>query len=71
MINFKFYKKASTLLIVFAFVFSCTNKEKDSSDANHSANMTVKGTQMSELTAPPFVPACVGDRRAKKLIVNM
>jgi nitrite reductase (NO-forming) len=71
MINFKFYKKASTLLIVFAFVFSCTNKEKDSSDANHSANMTVKGTQMAELTAPPFVPASVGDRRAKKLIVNM
>lgn len=35
------------------------------------AKMKIKGTMNAELTAPPFVPAPVGDRRAKKLIINM
>ena len=33
--------------------------------------IAIKGTMKAELTAPPYVPAPVGDRRAKKLLVNM
>ena len=35
------------------------------------ASIYVKGTITAELTAPPFVPAPVGNRSAKKLLVNM
>lgn len=48
---------------------SCgTEKEKKSIDP---AMMKVNGTMQAELTAPPFVPAPVGDRPPKKLFVDM
>jgi len=36
-----------------------------------SSTIEVSGEMKAELTAPPFVPASVGDRAAKKLIVDM
>jgi nitrite reductase (NO-forming) len=35
------------------------------------ANIEVTGTMQAELTAPPYVPAPVGDRPAKKLVIDM
>jgi len=45
-----------------------TKKEKKVTDP---LNIKVEGTMDAELTAPPFVPAPVGDRSAKKLFVDM
>ncbi|WP_432673286.1 copper-containing nitrite reductase [Flavobacterium sp. SM2513] len=45
-------------------------KQNNDSKTNY-ADVPVKGTMNAELTSPPFVPAPVGDRLAKKLIVNM
>ena len=42
------------------------NKEKV-----NSASIRVDGEMKAELTAPPMVPKPVGDRPAKKLIVDM
>lgn len=62
-------------LINFSLIFaalilaSCAGtQEKKEIDP---AKIAVSGTMKAELTAPPFVPAPVGDRAAKKLIVNM
>ena len=59
-----------SLVIASLFLVGCnsTNQEKKVVDATKIA---VSGTMEAELTAPPFVPASVGDRSAKKLIVNM
>ncbi|UOK42635.1 MULTISPECIES: copper-containing nitrite reductase [Flavobacterium] len=40
-------------------------------DADHYKKVPVEGEMVAELTAPPFVPKPVGNRPAKKLIVNM
>ncbi len=47
---------------------SSTNKTTKKVDA---ASIAVSGEMKAELTAPPLVPAPVGDRAAKKLIVDM
>tara|TARA_R110002073_G_scaffold8207_6_gene45890 strand:+ start:21398 stop:22819 length:1422 start_codon:yes stop_codon:yes gene_type:complete len=56
-----------------AFVIGCKNQKNEKVDlaVNDPAKIYVKGTIEAELTAPPFVPAPVGDRVAKKLLVNM
>jgi len=60
----------STLFIAASLlVISCnTTKENKIID---SSKIQVSGTMEAELTSPPFVPAPVGDRPAKKLLVNM
>ena len=63
-----FVKKA--LILSTACVLSIACKDNTISDKNYS-EVPVKGTMNAELTAPPFVPAPVGDRGPKKLIVNM
>ncbi len=64
--------KVSMLIASFVLVVSCgDNASKDSVVMQDPATIVIKGTMEAELTAPPFVPAPVGDRPAKKLIVNM
>lgn len=63
-----FVKKA--LILSTACVMTLACKQNNDSQANHGET-AIKGTMTAELTAPPFVPAPVGDRAAKKLIVNM
>ncbi|MBP9187198.1 MAG: nitrite reductase, copper-containing [Bacteroidia bacterium] len=46
------------------FVASCTQKQ-------NPKEVKVEGEAKAELTAPPHVPAPVGDRAAKKLLVDM
>ncbi|MBL4593426.1 MAG: nitrite reductase, copper-containing [Flavobacteriales bacterium] len=45
--------------------------EKKSSKKIDTASIQISGEMKAELTAPPFVPSSVGDRPAKKLIVDM
>ena len=63
-----YVKKALILTTACVMIIAC--KEKENSDTNY-ADVPVKGTITAELTAPPFVPAPVGNRSPKKLIVNM
>ena len=67
----KFLKLVSLLFIVSLLVTSCKNESKQEVAIVDNANIYIKGTMDAELTAPPFVPAPVGNRPAKKLLVNM
>ncbi len=60
-------------LVLFAslLVTSCADSSSNTKSAIAAADITIKGTMKAELTAPPYVPAPVGDRPAKKLIVDM
>eukprot|EP01090_Pellita_catalonica_P016740 TRINITY_DN4882_c0_g4_i3.p1 TRINITY_DN4882_c0_g4~~TRINITY_DN4882_c0_g4_i3.p1 ORF type:complete len:493 (-),score=111.56 TRINITY_DN4882_c0_g4_i3:6204-7610(-) len=50
---------------------SCKNEKSESIAMKSASDIAVKGTIEAELTAPPYVPASVGNRSAKKLLVNM
>ena len=55
-----------------ALLASCSNNE-DNKKTSHvdSASIVIEGEMVAELTSPPFVPKSVGNRPAKKLIVDM
>ena len=55
---------------VAAFLTSCVNKQGDRTYEN-ALDIPVNQEMIAETTAPPYVPAPVGDRLAKKLIVDM
>lgn len=67
----KFFKLGCLLFIVSLLAISCKNESKQEVAIVDNANIYIKGTMDAELTAPPFVPAPVGNRPAKKLLVNM
>ncbi len=68
----KHLKLGLLLLAATTLVTSCNSDSKgDSSAMKDPAEIVIKGTMEAELTAPPNVPAPVGNRRAKKLLVNM
>lgn len=68
-------RKAGLLLMLGALTLtmSCSNDTKTESNVavKDNATINIKGTMDAELTAPPHVPKPVGDRRAKRLIVDM
>ena len=57
------------MAIAMLLFVSCNSTEKEK--ITNPAKIQVKGTMDAELTAPPFVPAPIGDRSAKKLIVKL
>ena len=63
-----FVKKALILSSACVMILAC--KQSNDSKINN-AEVPVRGSMTAELTSPPFVPAPVGDRGPKKLIVNM
>ncbi len=63
-----FIKKVLVLCVACAASIAC--KQNGDSTTNY-ADISVGDEMIAELTAPPFVPKPVGDRPAKKLIVNM
>ncbi|MCI2228109.1 copper-containing nitrite reductase [Polaribacter sp. MSW13] len=67
----KLLKTVCLLLIASLLLTSCKKEEKKELAVVDNANIYIKGTMDAELTAPPFVPAPVGNRTAKKLLVNM
>tara|TARA_R110001592_G_scaffold266_11_gene1507 strand:- start:3268 stop:4722 length:1455 start_codon:yes stop_codon:yes gene_type:complete len=64
-------KSICLLILVSLLLTNCKNKESKELAILDTADIYIKGTMEAELTAPPFVPAPVGDRTAKKLLVNM
>ncbi|GFD93104.1 anaerobically induced outer membrane protein [Alteromonas sp. KUL154] len=67
-------KQVKTISMVLAAMFlmaSCKNEKSESIAMKSASDIAVKGTIEAELTAPPYVPAPVGNRSAKKLLVNM
>ncbi|AUC84052.1 nitrite reductase, copper-containing [Polaribacter sp. ALD11] len=67
----KLLKTVCLLTITSLLLTSCKSEEKKEIAMVDTANIYIKGTIDAELTSPPFVPAPVGDRTAKKLLVNM
>ncbi len=64
-------KTICLLIVASALLISCGNNEKKEVAKVDPSTIYIKGTMDAELTAPPFVPAPVGDRSAKKLLVDM
>lgn len=58
-------------VITVAMLASCGQKGKENTAKVDAASIAISGEMTAELTAPPFVPQPVGDRPAKKLIVDM
>ena len=62
-------------LIIGIFLFMCYTSCKDSTSTKkvfaNGEHMKTSGEGIAELTAPPFVPTPVGNRKAMKLVVNM
>jgi nitrite reductase (NO-forming) len=56
-------------VIALLLFLSCNSSKKEKNI--DSSKIQVQGTMEAELTSPPMVPAPVGNRTAKKLIVNM
>jgi len=67
----KLLKTVCLFLITSLLLTSCKNEENKEIAKVDTSTIYIKGTIDAELTAPPFVPAPVGDRPAKKLLVNM
>jgi len=66
----KTFSSVSILVLAFLALTSCNSNEAEKSNVDAS-KIVISGTMDAVLTSPPFVPASVGDRPAKKLIVNM
>ncbi|HUH73728.1 MAG TPA: copper-containing nitrite reductase [Chitinophagales bacterium] len=65
--------KAKSLIIIASmvlFALSCKSKP-EGYESIKNADMTIDGQMVAELTSPPFVPKPIGNRPAKKLIVDM
>lgn len=67
----KIFKTLCVLFIASSIFTSCKNEEKKALAYTDTSEIYIKGTMDAVLTSPPFVPAPIGDRTAKKLIVNM
>lgn len=57
-------------LCATGFLFSCVNDQSAKTYQN-TLDIPVNQEMIAELTSPPYVPVPVGNRKAKKLIVDM
>ena len=67
----KFLKSISLIALTSLVLVSCGDNDSKKTASVDAATIPIQGTMKAELTAPPFVPAPVGDRPAKKLLVDM
>lgn len=68
--NYTNFKSKLIALGSAVLFFACSPQEGNKKTVDTST-IEVSGEMEAELTSPPNVPASVGDRAAKKLIVNM
>jgi nitrite reductase (NO-forming) len=72
---FTHIKYFSIAILATSLIGSCGNSSEKKGDNSGSkidfSQISVDGTIQAKLTSPPLVPPSVGDRAAKKLIVNM
>ncbi|MFN0729451.1 copper-containing nitrite reductase [Polaribacter gochangensis] len=66
----KLFKSLSLIVIASVLLTSCGDNDNSKKTVD-ATTIPISGTMKADLTAPPFVPAPVGDRPAKKLLVNM
>ncbi len=64
-------KNVLFIIGIIAFFYSCGNTSEKKEQAIDTATIPIHREMVAELTSPPYVPAPVGNRKAKKLIVNM
>jgi len=71
--KFSITKNALLLLtsLGMIMVIGCNSSDEKQASNIDPATIEVVGESIAELTAPPLVPAPVGNRKATKLIVNM
>lgn len=70
--NFRtMFNGVSIALLASMLAIGCGNNTSEVKTKQDPTQIAINGTMKAELTAPPFVPAPVGDRPAKKLIVDM
>jgi nitrite reductase (NO-forming) len=67
----KLLKSLCFILITNLLFINCKSDKNNEVAAVNTAEIYIKGTMEAELTSPPFVPAPVGNRSAKKLLVEM
>jgi len=72
----KFNLAIKTIALSSIVLIASCGQENESGNTSFkkkidTANIEVSGEMQAELTSPPFVPPSVGDRPAKKLIVDM
>ena len=67
----KLLKSISLIALTSLVLVSCGDNDSKKSASVDATTIAIQGTMKAELTAPPFVPAPVGDRPAKKLLVDM
>ena len=65
------FHRASIALMGTLLIASCSESVPETKALKDASTIAIKGTMKAELTAPPLVPEPVGDRPAKKLLVNM
>ena len=68
------YSNYGILLIALFLFAACNTDTKTAKNAvleDDTAEIVIKGTMKAELTSPPNVPASVGDRSAKKVLIDM
>ena len=63
--------KLVVAVVAIALFASCKSNNEEAETIDASKIKTEGEAIIAELTSPPFVPAPVGDRPAKKLIVNL
>lgn len=66
----KLLKSLGLIVVASVLLTSCGDNDKNKRAVN-TATIPISGTMKADLTSPPFVPAPIGDRPAKKLLVNM
>ena len=67
----KLFKTIGLIAVAGILFTSCGDNDSNKKASVDAAVIAIQGTMKAELTAPPFVPAPVGDRPAKKLLVDM
>ena len=66
--HFLFYSSAPLLLF---FMVGCSNSNTTTDKVNATEIVAEGNPEVAEVTGAPLVPAPIGDRAAKKLIVNL
>ena len=57
--------------LISMLAFACNDGPKKEKQKTNPADIVVDGKMIAELSSPPYVPAPVGNRSAKHLVVNM
>lgn len=64
-------KILALLMVSASFLIACSSNNDSESPRENSELIKISGFMEAELTAPPFVPAPVGNREAKALTIHM